>query len=535
MDGRKLLDCQNRSDLAELLRIDVKTLTYLAYGNGKRYEEFHIPRKSGGTRLISAPQGPLITVQRRLAKYLVEIYNPPASVNGFTNDRSIVTNAVAHLRKRTILNVDLMNFFPSISDTRIIGLLRAKPFCFNDVVASTITGLVCYRGSLPQGAPTSPVLSNMICLRLDNQLTKFCRELHLTYTRYADDITLSTAKKDLPEAVAKVNEDGSIKISQPFRAIIARNNFSLNTKKTRISSDDQSKFVTGVKVNTRLNVSSKYISELRAMIYAAQKHGLKGAQNFFDHKFQGNGRKYENVLYGKLEYLKNVRGYYDLTYRSLYNKYLSIEGIKGVEFPMSPDQELLDKILVVHGAGNGTGFILDNEWLITCDHVVDTASSAEYFTYNNYAGPTRHPLTINHNWRSSEKAFDLIALEPSLSDLHSGLFSFESAPLDSVHESETYRVVGFPAYIAGSRPHINPVTVTGIRTIDGFQTAFVNNSLISGYSGSPVLNKLNQVVGIVQTGSPNRRAGEDDYRHTFLPISEIKRCLDGFRKITSED
>lgn len=530
MDGKKLLECTNRLELAKLLEIDVKTLTYLAYGNGKRYKEFYIPRKSGGQRLITAPQGPLITVQRRLAKHLTEIYNTPSSVHGFTIDKSIMSNASPHLRKRTILNVDLRNFFPSISDKRIIGLLRSRPFNFNNVVASTITGLACYGGSLPQGAPSSPVLSNMICLRLDNQLTKFCRDFRLTYTRYADDITISTTKKDLPDEVARVDENGAVSIGRPFRTIVAKNNFAFNTKKTRISSDLQSKFVTGIKVNTRLNVASKYISELRAMIHAAKKYGLDGAQNKFETDFNGNNRKYEQVLSGKLEYLKAVRGYYDLTYRSLYNKYLAIGGIGGVELPMSPDQELLDKILVVHGAGNGTGFILDDEWLITCDHVVDASLTAEYFTYNNYAAPMRHDLTINPRWRSSSDAFDLIALEPSMADLNSKFFSFKSAPLDSVHESETYRVVGFPAYIPGSRPHINPVTVTGIKVIDGYQIAFVNNSLISGYSGSPVLNSANQVVGIVQTGSPNRRAGEDDYRHTFLPISEIQKCLDNFRR-----
>lgn len=529
MDDKKLLSCTNRQELAALLDLDVKTLTFLAYGNGKRYQEFYIPKKSGGHRHITAPEGPLLTVQRKLAKLLAEVYNPPYGAHGFIEDKSIVTNARAHLKKRTILNVDLSNFFQSISDRRIIGLLRAKPFNFNNIIASTITGLVTYSGSLPQGAPTSPILSNMICVRLDNQLTKFCRELHVTYTRYADDITISTNIKNLPDDIVKVNEDGGLSLGRPFRTIIAQNNFKFNQKKTRISSDDQTKLVTGVKVNTRLNVTSKYISELRAMIHAAQKHGLVCAQKYFDDRYGGNNRKLENVISGKLEYLKSVRGYYDLAYRSLHNKYVAINGVEGFKYPMSPDQDLLDKILVVSGAGNGTGFILDDEWLITCDHVIKDAATAEYFTYDNYASPMRHSLNINHNWRSPDSAYDLIALEPSMADLRSKFFSFKSAPLDSLHESETYRVVGFPAYIAGSRPHINPVVVTGIKTIDEMQIAFVNTPLISGYSGSPVLNSRNEVVGIVQTGSPNRRAGDDDYRHTFLPISEIQKCLQSFR------
>ncbi len=180
MDSKKLLECTTRTELAELLDTDVKGLTYFAYARGKKYKTFLIPRKNGGHRQISAPVGPLLTIQRKLAKLLLEIYNTPVSVHGFANDRSIVTNAKVHLKKRTILNVDLENFFPTITDRRIIGLLRAKPFSFNDKIASTITGLVCYNGSLPQGAPTSPVLSNMICLRLDNQMTRFCRDLRVT-------------------------------------------------------------------------------------------------------------------------------------------------------------------------------------------------------------------------------------------------------------------------------------------------------------------------------------------------------------------
>lgn len=529
MDDKKLLDCENRKELAEMLSVDVRTLTYLAYGNGKKYNQFFIPRKNGGQRLITAPHGPLLTVQKKLAKLLTEIYNPPIGVHGFTSGKSIVTNAKPHVKKRTILNVDLEDYFPSITDKRIIGLLRAKPFNFNNKVASTIVGIVCYQGKLPQGAPTSPVLSNMISLRLDNHLLKLCHDLRVTYSRYADDITISTSSKLLPDDIATIDKSGTVVLSHSFKDIIKRNNFTINAQKTRISSDNQSKLVTGIKVNARLNVDAKYISELRAMIHAAKKHGLPAAQNYYDEKFNGHGKNYENVLRGKLEYLKSVRGYYDLTYRSLHNKFIQIEGIEGIEYPMSPDQLLLDKIFVVNGKGQGTGFILDDEWLITCDHVIDTAQTAEYFTYNNYAAPVRHPLTINHAWRSSKEAYDLIALEPSLADLRSGFFSFNSAPLDSVHESGTYRVVGFPAYITGSTPHINPVTVTGMRTIDNMRIAYVNNPVISGYSGSPVLDSSNRVVGIVQTGSPNRRAGEDDYRHTFLPISEIQKCLDTFR------
>jgi RNA-directed DNA polymerase len=333
----------------------------------------------------------------------------------------------------------------------------------------------------------------------------------------------------LPKEIAIVDDYGFVELGNAFKTIVASNHFAFNAKKTRVSSANQSKMVTGVKVNKRLNVTTKYISELRAMIHSAQKHGLEGAQQYFDEKYGGRGQRYENVLRGKLEHLKSVRGYYDMTYRSLYNKFLAIEGIEGLELPISPDQNLIEKILVVEGDGKGTGFILDNEWLITCEHVVGSKTNPEYYTYNDYASPTRRQLSVNPEWRSSTDLYDLIALEPSRTDLKSGFFNFESAPSDSVHESGNYRVVGFPAYTPGSRPHINPVTVTGIKVIDGIQVAFVNTSLISGYSGSPVLNDLNQVVGIVQTGSPNRRAGDEDYRHTFLPISEMRKCLQSFR------
>ncbi len=529
MDDKKLYKCTKRSELAVLLGVDLNKLTYFAYGRGNRYEEFLIPRKSGGFRTISAPKNGLVTVQRRLTEYLAEVYNPPACVNGFIEGRSIVRNARPHVRKRTILNIDLKDFFPTISDRRIIKLLKAIPLGLSDEVVSTITRLVCYKGVLPQGAPTSPVLSNMICLRLDNQLTALCRNHRLTYTRYADDITISTTNERFPPAVASVDEEGVVTVGNELAAIIKNNWFQINNKKTRISGNFQSKFVTGVKVNTRLNVSRTYVRELRAMIDSLKKKGLERAQRDYVEKYNGKNHPFELVVRGKLAHLRNVKGYYDPVYRNLYNRFASIEGIRGIELPNAPEQELLDKILVIHGKGNGSGFILDHEWLITCDHVVDDATEVEYFTYDDYSATMRHPANVHSELRSPKEKFDLIALEPSLKHLYSDFYSFDSGPVDSVHESGEYRVVGFPDYHVGNRPRILDVKVSEIRVINGVQIAYVDRPLISGQSGSPVLNDFNQVVGIVQTGSPNMRAGEHDYRHTFLPISEMRKCLNEFR------
>ena len=148
---------------------------------------FTIPKASGEKRTIAVPPPVLMAWQRRFCEYLTASYVPKPSVHGFTKGRSICSNASEHVGRRLILNIDLRDFFPSIHFGRVRGLFASHPFNFSNVVASTLAQLCTREGELLQGAPTSPIISNLICRRLDTDLWRLTRSLGCKYTRYADD------------------------------------------------------------------------------------------------------------------------------------------------------------------------------------------------------------------------------------------------------------------------------------------------------------------------------------------------------------
>ena len=165
------------------------------------YRQFHIPKKSGGTRTINAPDGELKDILRTLSFILAELYVPTPEAMAFINGRSIVDNARQHLGQNYVLNMDLSDFFTSINadmvERGLVGI-GVSPLVARDI--STISTYPLHEGRrihnvLPQGAPTSPILSNICSKVLDTRLSGLARRFHLTYTRYADDITSQIHKE----------------------------------------------------------------------------------------------------------------------------------------------------------------------------------------------------------------------------------------------------------------------------------------------------------------------------------------------------
>ena len=149
-----------------------------------------LPRDQIRSAVISAPDERLKFLQRKLADKIAQLYRPRNPVHGFVADRSIKTNALAHMRRRFVVNVDLKDFFPTISQNRVEGMLLSLGI--DARVAEILARICCNNRHLPQGAPSSPVLSNMICFRLDKELMSIAKDARCIYTRYADDITLSS-------------------------------------------------------------------------------------------------------------------------------------------------------------------------------------------------------------------------------------------------------------------------------------------------------------------------------------------------------
>jgi RNA-directed DNA polymerase len=320
-------------DVAMLLDVSYDRLIYHIYGVSKerKYVEFSIRKRSGKLRTIAAPATALKILQRKLSQVIYSIYDPKAAVHGFTPSRSILTNAQQHLRKKFVLNIDLQDFFGSIHFGRVRGIFMAPPYNRPKEVATVLAQICCHSGKLPQGAPTSPVVSNMICARMDSQLRLLAKELRCTYTRYADDITFSTTLSNFPKELAYLTtEDDKLKtvLGEKLVGIIKDNGFEINESKIRLQHRSQHQEVTGLTVNQFPNVKREYIRKISSMLQAWEKFGLYSVEARYKEKvskelgiLEEKVPKFKEVLRGKLNFLGMVRGKDNEIYRKYLNWY----------------------------------------------------------------------------------------------------------------------------------------------------------------------------------------------------------------------
>lgn len=337
---------QSKIEVAKLLDTPPKLLNYYLFVRPpvNRYTKFEIPKKTGGVREISAPKDSLKLIQNKLLQVLTAVYKPKGTVHGFVNRKGIVTNAKQHTGKNFVLNIDIKDFFPTINFGRVRGLFRAKPYNLPDNVATVLAQICCHENQLPQGAPTSPIISNMICSKMDSELSKLAKLTGCTYSRYADDITLSTNKPYFPSRIAQVKNEGDnviIELSQAFTDILTNNGFIVNSKKVRLQTSNFRQEVTGLTVNESVNVSRRYVRQVRAMLHALEKFGEDCAKKEFsakyDKKFRSKGDSkllFANVLRSKIEFVGLVKGKNNSTYVNFRNRLSKInpELISEIEY-----------------------------------------------------------------------------------------------------------------------------------------------------------------------------------------------------------
>jgi len=235
--------------------------------NDSYYTTYSIPKKRGGSREINNPCKELKLVHKSLLNLLQDYYIAlkPIDVHGFTrgNGCNIFENAKVHVNQKYVLNIDLLNFFPSIKAKRVNELFSSSLFSMNENLALAMTLLTTEKGKLPTGASTSPVISNFICLEMDKELKNLCISKNLNYSRYADDLTFSSN-----------NAISEIEIQEIY-TIIRSNKFELNEKKFRLKTSNRKQTVTGLTVNTKVNVDRKLIRKVRAMLHDSIKNGIE--------------------------------------------------------------------------------------------------------------------------------------------------------------------------------------------------------------------------------------------------------------------
>ena len=299
------------ADLAARLEISVSRLRWLAFhaevATRVHYVGFDVPKKGGGTRRLSAPHLSLARAQRWVFEAVVARLPVEASAHGFVPGRSIVTNAREHSGRALVVNMDLAGFFPSIGWRRVRAVFERVGY---SPAIATILALLCTEAprrtvtlagetlhvasgprGLPQGACTSPGLSNQVARRLDRRLLGLAAQLNATYTRYADDLTFSGAT-DLDPKVGY--------LMTRVRRIAAGEGFAVNEAKSRVRRQNTAQVVTGLVVNDRPGVARVEVRRLRAILHRARLEGLE-AQNRAGHP------DFRNWLLGKIAFVAMAR------------------------------------------------------------------------------------------------------------------------------------------------------------------------------------------------------------------------------------
>lgn len=497
------------ADLAQAINFPEERLKY--YVAKKRvYKEFLIPKRSGGYREISAPSGPLLEIQQRVNTLLQGMYGRRSPVHGFVANRSCVTNANKHIGDRLILNFDIQDFFKSIHFGRVQGLFLSQPYNYPRVVARMLTRICCEKGCLPQGAPTSPVVSNMICAAMDADFKRLARTFRFTYTRYADDITFSTLSSRFPDSIVTQDASGKFVLGSLSSQILLNHRFKPNPKKTRLAQRGSRREVTGIIVGEeKLNVRRTFVRQLRAQLHAWEKFGHDAASIEFAQKYDRKERKppsISSVVRGKLDYLAQVRGRDNELYYRLSERYLERlpnAKYKNIVVTSNASLSIIKKSVFVLSATDhlglthyATAFFVEGIGFVTACHAVKEVGSNQFRSklkvFQIQENLDAVPVNIN---RFSEHC-DLAVLEPAnKSKLLVGL-----NPAAVIPAAGDIRLLGYPGYKPGAKIAVIKGEITQLQVTQGVDHIVTDAVIYEGNSGGPVVSERNEVIAVAVQG-----------------------------------
>lgn len=271
--------------LSLLLGRNETYLNSVVHGAESHYRDFKLKKRNGGFRNISVPYPALLECQKWIYKNILTKVDISFYAHGFAKKKSIVTNAKIHLNQEHLLKMDLKDFFPSIKKGRVIAM-----FCelgYSTEVSFYLASICCENDCLPQGAPTSPSISNIISKRLDNRLFALCKKFDIKYTRYADDLAFSSA--NIP-----------VRFIDYVKDIISTESFEINDSKTQLHKGKGKRIITGVAVNEKIAKAPKsYKRKLFQSLHYVEKFGLNSHRT----KLKIRNPNYLESLIGKLNYV----------------------------------------------------------------------------------------------------------------------------------------------------------------------------------------------------------------------------------------
>lgn len=292
--------------LALMLGIVPSALASMVNESRAYYHDFEIPKKSGGTRLITAPYPSLKYVQRWIYSNILSKIKPHGCAHGFINKRSILTNAKVHAGQPYLLKIDIKDFFPSIGINWVIQMFRNLGY--ETKTAFYLAALCCLDGVLPQGSPASPAISNIVSIHMDRRLYRLAKKFGLNYSRYADDIAFSG--KEIDGAFIRY-----------ACHIIEDCGFTVNEQKIRLYKDCGNKILTGISLaNGKPRSTREFRRNLVKELFFIRKYGIDS------HMSHSHIRKanYLMSIIGKLNFWLMIEPDNEFAlsmYRHLYDTY----------------------------------------------------------------------------------------------------------------------------------------------------------------------------------------------------------------------
>ncbi len=539
-----------------MLGTTLKGLNYVAYVKdiSLQYKKFTIAKKSGGTRIIRAPEDQLKNIQRRLNNILTVIYKPHSAASAFIEGRGIVYNAAKHVKKSAVFNIDLEGFYDQIHFGRVMGLLMAKPYLLQKETAQLIANLCCVDKKLPQGAPTSPVISNMICRTLDRQLSLFAKNNKAQYSRYADDITFSFRSLNQNKVVQIV--DGEHLPSNKLTKYIEKNGFSINDKKTRYQTYEQRQTVTGLKVNKKVNVDRRYIRATKAMIFA-----LSNGVDAVNSKYQKHNKEKSDtplaaMVLGRINFISMVKGMDSSVYRGLAMKFNSLNlGLKartkqvvgkklGHNLPFfTPENrsrlesctwvvtfEDVDGIGEDEECFQGTAFLINGQRLFTAQHIFKSAGFPKYCMLHQVKNPDKKYQAKLVRQNAVSDIAELRFVDENLSAFN----HLNISKNQHVNAGYEVAIVGFPQYNESN----HTVSIKPTRIVNSFIIKDSNKvpytykevdvDIHGGNSGGPVVDGFMDVVGVAVRGLKITE-GEIGGTNSFISADHLHENLIDYR------
>lgn len=271
------------SHFSGLVGFDHEYVCKMAYASKYFYRNFTIKKSNGKERHIDEPLPDLKLVQKWILSEILSMVQISPYAKAYAKGRSIKQNARFHRAQKAVVSLDIQDFFPSICFKDVFNIFNDLGYKKN--ISSFLANLCCLDGKLPQGAPTSPCLSNIRMVKIDQELSLYCKENNWRYTRYSDDLTFS----------GDANVHNLIKI---VSNTLYQNGFILNSKKTRVARKNTRQEVTGIVVNRHMQVPKQDRKQLRQQVYYIRKFGL---DSHLDH-INETRRNYLRHLLGKANF-----------------------------------------------------------------------------------------------------------------------------------------------------------------------------------------------------------------------------------------